>query len=137
MTSSLLAAETGDAIIKLKQHEREFNVQYQVLEKYDELTKMILETESMDDNERQYWFDILPIMTDNQIDRLYKILDGERKKLQELEKKYYKEIKALNEKHLKEYQKMQYDKKFQFLENMRKKENNLNEMNTDELLDSL
>ena len=75
--------------------------------KYPELVELILATESMDDDERQYWFDIMPSMTDAQIDRLYDILDTERKKLQELEVKYQKEIKSLNEKHLIEWQELQ------------------------------
>lgn len=61
----------------------------------------------MDDEERQYWFDIMPSMNDNQIDRLYNILETERKKLIELELKYQEEIKALNEKHLIEWQEFQ------------------------------
>jgi vacuolar-type H+-ATPase subunit I/STV1 len=61
----------------------------------------------MDDDERQYWFDIMPSMTDEQIDRLYNILDTERKKLEKLEKKYQNEIKTLNEKHLIEWQEFQ------------------------------
>ena len=52
---------------------------------------MILATESMDDDERQYWFDIMPSMTDSKIDRLFSILDTEKKKLEELEVKYQEE----------------------------------------------
>ncbi len=74
---------------------------------FPELLKLILDTESMDDEERQYWFDIMPSMNDNQIDRLYNILETERKKLIELELKYQEEIKALNEKHLIEWQEFQ------------------------------
>jgi hypothetical protein len=74
---------------------------------YPELIKLILATESMDDEERQYWFDIMPSMNDNQIDRLFNILETERKKLEELESKYQDEIKALNEKHLIEWQDFQ------------------------------
>ena len=75
--------------------------------KYRELIKLKIETESMDDDERQYWFDIMRSMTDEQIDRLYNILDTEKKKLQSLELKYQKEIKKLNEKHLIEWQDFQ------------------------------
>ena len=78
--------------------------------KYPELIKLILNTESMDDDERQYWFDIMPSMTDSQIDRLYNILETEKKKLEDLEVKYQKEIKALNEKHLIEWQEFQMKK---------------------------
>jgi Na+/phosphate symporter len=74
---------------------------------YGELVKLILETESMDNDEKQYWFDIMPSMTDSQIDRLFNILDTERKKLEELEVKYQEEIKQLNEKHLIEWQDFQ------------------------------
>jgi uncharacterized caspase-like protein len=57
----------------------------------------------MDNDERQYWFDIFPYMTEKQINRLYEILSTERKKLEKLEVKYQKEIKNLNEKHLNEW----------------------------------
>ena len=92
---------------ELKQNWKTFTISDEILAKYDELVKMILATESMDDDERQYWFDIMPSMTDVQVDRLYNILDTERKKLQELEVKYQDEIKELNEKHLIEWQEFQ------------------------------
>lgn len=75
--------------------------------KYSELVKLILETESMENDEKQYWFDIMPSMTDDQIDRLFNILDTEKKKLEALEAKYKTEIKELNEKHLIEWQEFQ------------------------------
>ena len=78
--------------------------------KFPELIKLILNTESMDDDERQYWFDIMPSMTDSQVDRLYNILETEKKKLEELEVKYQKEIKSLNEKHLIKWQEFQMKK---------------------------
>lgn len=85
----------------------DFQVNDEIQAKYPDLIKLIIATESMDNDERQYWFDIMPSMTDEQIDRLYDILDTERKKLEDLEVKYQKEIKALNEKHLIEWQEVQ------------------------------
>lgn len=84
-----------------------FNISPEIQAQYPELIKLILETESMDDDERQYWFDIMPSMTDEQIDRLFNILDTEKKKLEALEEKYKNEIKDLNEKHLIEWQEFQ------------------------------
>lgn len=84
-----------------------FNIQDAILAQYKELIKLVINTESMDNNEKQYWFDILPSMTDEQVDRLFDILDTERKKLEELEKKYQEEIKNLNDKHLIEWQEFQ------------------------------
>ena len=51
-----------------------FNVSDEMQAQYNELVKLIIETESMDDDEKQYWFDIMPSMTDDQIDRLFNIL---------------------------------------------------------------
>lgn len=87
--------------------DKTFEISDELQAKYPDLIKLIIATESMDDDERQYWFDIMPSMTDEQIDRLYDILETERKKLEDLEVKYQKEIKALNEKHLIEWQEVQ------------------------------
>jgi hypothetical protein len=92
---------------ELKKNDKTFQIDDEILAQYKELIDMILVTESMDDDERQYWFDIMPSMTEEQIDRLYNILDTERKKLAELELKYQEEIKQLNEKHLIEWQEFQ------------------------------
>lgn len=92
---------------ELTQNWKSFNISDEILANYKELVDLILITESMDDDERQYWFDILPSMTDEQIDRLFSILDTEKKKLEKLEEKYQDEIKNLNEKHLIEWQEFQ------------------------------
>lgn len=84
-----------------------FNISDEMQVQYNELIVLILETESMDDDEKQYWFDIMPSMTNDQIDRLFNILDTEKKKLEALEDKYQTEIKKLNEKHLIEWQEFQ------------------------------
>jgi len=91
----------------IKHNWKSFTIDDEIQAKYSELIKLVLNTESMDDDERQYWFDIMPSMTDNQIDRLFDILDTEKKKLESLEVKYQKEIKQLNEKHLIEWQDFQ------------------------------
>jgi len=85
----------------------EFNISEDIKIKYPELIKLVVATESMDNDEKQYWFDIMPSMTDTQVDRLYEILETEKNKLEELEDKYQDEIKQLNEKHLIEWQEFQ------------------------------
>jgi len=92
---------------ELKHNWKNFIISDEMLAQYKELVDLILWTESMDDDERQYWFDILPSMTNEQIDRLFTILDTEKKKLEKLEEKYQEEIKNLNEKHLIEWQEFQ------------------------------
>ncbi len=92
---------------ELKHNNRTYIISDEILEKYKDLVQLILKTESMDNDERQYWFDIMPSMTEKQVARLFEILDTERKKLEALEQKYQKEIKSLNEKHLIEWQEVQ------------------------------
>ncbi len=92
---------------ELKQNWKTFVIADETLAEYKELIDLIVATDSMDDDERQYWFDIMPSMTDEQVDRLYSILDTEKKKLEKLEEKYQDEIKNLNEKHLIEWQEFQ------------------------------
>lgn len=92
---------------EIKHNNKTFYILEDLQAQYPELIKLVLVTESMDDEERQYWFDIMPSMNDNQVDRLFNILETERKKLEELELKYQEEIKSLNEKHLIEWQEFQ------------------------------
>jgi len=87
-----------------------FTMLDEIQKKHPELIKLVLATESMDNTEKQYWFDILPSMTSAQVQKLYDILETERKKLEDLEKKYQQEIEQLNEKHLIEWQQYQMKK---------------------------
>ncbi|MFT7184137.1 MAG: hypothetical protein ACI9QC_000468 [Oceanicoccus sp.] len=74
-----------------------------VQEKFAELVKLILATESMSKEERNYWFQILPIMTPEQIERLNGILHEEKSQLAKLDSDYQDELGKLNKKHLQEW----------------------------------
>ncbi|MBN1258803.1 hypothetical protein JXA05_03535 [Candidatus Peregrinibacteria bacterium] len=54
--------------------------------KFGELIDLVLDSHSMDDEERQYWIDVLPIMTDEQIANLRDILNNEKKQIEEAQK---------------------------------------------------
>lgn len=56
--------------------------------RFPELVELIQSSESMNDEERQYWVNILPIMTPEQIQNLREILQNEKTQLQEIDKKY-------------------------------------------------
>ena len=64
----------------------------EVKAKYPELVQLIQASESMNDEERQYWINILPIMTPEQVQDLRNILDNEKKQLQAIDQKYATEI---------------------------------------------
>jgi len=56
--------------------------------KYPELVEGIKGSKSMDNKERNYWLQVLPVMTEEQVNELRDILSTEKKKLAEIEKKY-------------------------------------------------
>ncbi len=74
-----------------------------VLEKYPDLVELIKKTESMSDEERAYWFQILPIMTEEQVARLRQILNEEKTQLAKLDQEYQGQLQKLNQKHLNEW----------------------------------
>ena len=69
-------------------------------EKFPELIELILSSESMNDEERQYWINILPIMTPEQIQNLSEILENEKKQLAAIDEKYSDEIERIGEEQL-------------------------------------
>ena len=74
----------------------QFEIDEELIQSYPELIALIINTESMEDDERQYWFNIMPSMNNEQIQRLYDILHTEKEKLAALEENFVTEIKALD-----------------------------------------
>ena len=64
---------------------------------FPELIDMIIGSESMNNEERQYWINILPIMTPEQIKSLLDILNNEKAQLDAIDKKYAKPLSAEEE----------------------------------------
>ena len=52
-----------------------------------EILDLIKKSSSIDEDEKQYWIDILPIISDSHKDKLYRILLNEKVKLEKLNKK--------------------------------------------------
>jgi hypothetical protein len=59
---------------------------------FPELIDLILKSESMDDEERQYWINILSVMTPEQRENLRGILQSECDQLAAIDAKYQKEV---------------------------------------------
>lgn len=55
-----------------------------VRDEFPDLVKLIYETESMDQEEREYWLQIMPIMSKEQIEKFRGILTNERDQLANL-----------------------------------------------------
>ena len=59
-----------------------------IAERFGDLIPLIKNSRSMDDSERQYWVDVLPIMSEDQIQNLRDILDNEKKQLEKAQAAY-------------------------------------------------
>lgn len=55
------------------------NIPDDVREKFPELISMVEASQSMNPEERQYWVDVLPMMTEDQVENLRGILTKEKK----------------------------------------------------------
>ncbi len=71
-----------------KDEQGELNIPADVAENFAELVALIKASRSMDNSERQYWVDVLPIMSEDQILNLRGILDNEKKQLAEAASAY-------------------------------------------------
>ncbi len=64
----------------------------EVQQKFASILVLIQGSESMNNEERQYWINILPIMTPEQLKNLEEILSSEKKQLAAIDAKYSKEM---------------------------------------------
>ncbi|MBN2096167.1 hypothetical protein JW752_02075 [Candidatus Peregrinibacteria bacterium] len=80
-------------------------------EKFPELVDMIIGSQSMNDEERQYWVDVLPIMTEEQLDNLREILANEKKQMEEVNKTYEEKAKEGADKGKLEFDESKYKEK--------------------------
>jgi hypothetical protein len=65
---------------------------------HPELVELILHSESMNDEERTYWIEILPLMTEEQIKQLREILHNERSQLAAIDQNYGKKLEQMTDK---------------------------------------
>lgn len=67
-------------------------------QQFGEIILLIQESPSMNQEERQYWVDALPVMTPDQVANLKSILDNEKKQIQEINQGYQKGLQGEGEK---------------------------------------
>jgi hypothetical protein len=99
----------------IKEAESKYIVPKIIREKFSDLVKLIFETESMDQEEREYWLQIMPIMSEEQIVKFRDILVNEKKQLEQLDSKYESEMSTLNNKYVAEIDEAEMRKKMESL----------------------
>lgn len=108
-----------------------------ILEKFPDLPQLIETTESMNQEERDYWYQILPIMTDEQISKFREILVSEKKQLAQIDREYEEELTRLNEKHMIEWKEFESKEKREALAGKEKKAEHEEKAAEEELLQRL
>jgi hypothetical protein len=114
-----------------------FTVPSLVKEKFPDLIQLIKDTESMNDDERNYWFQILPIMTEVQIQKFQTILVNEKMQLKRLDKEYEDEVARLNTKHMIEWKEFESKEKRKAIQTAEAKAQEEEQVTEEELLKRL
>lgn len=114
-----------------------FVISDEVMKKYPEVVELIKGAISMNFDEKQYWFSVIPIMNQEQIQKLKQILTDEKERLQKLDEKYAGDIKALNEKHVGEWHQFERKKSLEIRQGTEKEAEQVEERAEEELLKKL
>ncbi len=89
-----------------------FVIPDQFIQKKSTLIALVLQSKSIwTVEEKQSWFNLLPLMNDEQIAKLEEILSKEKQKLDEIEKKYEDKKIEVKKKYLMKRQQMWYTQK--------------------------
>lgn len=105
-------------------------------QKFPKLVAMILESKSMNNQERNYWLQVLPVMTPEQVSELTDILETEKRKLAEIEKKYGKKSEKV-EMTPEMIEKINKEKREERLKRKQEEEKHREEENPDDILAQL
>lgn len=134
---------TNQAIQKfLPEHLREvatmFTIPEEFLEKMPDLIQLVLESKSLDKNEeKQSWFNLLPMMNKDQMAKLRDILTREKQKLAEIEKKYTEKKKEMSQKFVKKFEESKYQDKMQSIRSTEQEHREKEHEEADDLLDQI
>jgi len=121
----------------IKEAEKYYIIPKLARETFPDLIKLIFETESMDEDEREYWLQILPIMTEDQIKKFRDILVNEKEQLKKLDQDYQKEMSEANKKNTKQFDEEEMLKKRTALKAQEVESEKVEEQSEQALLDSL
>lgn len=98
-----VASEFGLDAEQLADVAKKYTIPESVKSQFPDLVALLVKTESMNDEERDYWFQVLPIMNEDQIIKLRTILVNEREQLKKIDTEYDSEMKKLNDVHKNEW----------------------------------
>ena len=86
-----------------------YNIPEKYLQEMSELVVLVLNSKSIDkQEEKQSWFNLMPLMTTEQIAKLNDILTREKQKLEEIENKYEQKKNEIKQKYIQRRENMWY-----------------------------
>lgn len=99
---------------------------------------LLLNSKSMDNpEEKQSWFNLLPMMNKDQIDKLRDILMREKQKLKEIEQKYEQKKDELKTKYTQKREDMVYSKRMEELKKQEAEQDKTEDQQAENLLNQL
>jgi hypothetical protein len=112
-----------------------FNIPDVFLENEIDLVILVLNSRSLaKDEEKQSWFNLVPMMNQDQIDKLRDILTREKDKIAEIESKYEKKKEEIKNKYQARFDAVEYQRK---MSGMKNNEKNVKEQEVEEAEDLL
>jgi len=121
----------------MKEAEEKYIIPNLVREEFPDLVKLIFETESMNAEEREYWLQIMPIMTEDQIVKFREILVNERDQLEKLDQEYKQEISKISGEKNPEINEEEIKKKMEKIKELESKSEETEKGEEEELLSKL
>ena len=116
----------------------ELNIPDNFLETEPELTVLILRSRSLAKNEeKQNWFNLIPMMNQEQIEKLRDILTRERDKIAEIEAKYEQKKQEIRAKYQMKFDAARYNDKVTQLRNDEQNVAEQDSKDADDLLNNL
>lgn len=123
---------------ELQELAKTFSIPDKFLDEKPEIIIKILQSKSMDTNEeKQSWFNLLPLMNDEQYWKLVDILTREKQKLIEIEKKYDEKKQNIMKKSNGEINFLNYQNKMDQIKKLESEEDKVEEVDAENLLSQI
>jgi hypothetical protein len=123
---------------ELREKAENFIIPDEFLTTMPDLIVLVLNSKSMDNaEEKQSWFNLLPMMNKEQIDKLRDILTREKQKLAEIEQKYESKKSELKDKYTQKREEMTYNKKMEDIKQKEAETTKTEDQQADNLLTQL
>lgn len=115
-----------------------FTIPEDFLAKMPDLVQLVLESKSLDkSDEKQSWFNLLPLMNDEQVAKLRDILSREKQKLAEIEQKYAEKKQEMSQKFVQKFEDGAYQKKMEQVRSQEQQNRDKEHEEADDLLNQI